>query len=405
MTDGIVVAKGKTLTKRHVGTGTFEATDRMRELVNEVLDSGRISYGPFSQRFEREFAALHGCKYGILSNSGTSSLHVALQALKEVHNWDDGDEIIVPALTFVATINIVLHNRMKPVFVDVEPQTYGMDAALMNLAVTERTRAVIPVHLFGQPCEMTAVERVAQAHGLKIIEDSCETMFVRHHQQVVGSFGDIACFSMYNAHLLTTGVGGIATTDSPIYASKMRSLVNHGLDIDELYVDDNFSPRPATGRSFRFTHAGHSFRITELEAALGLAQLEDIDSMLAKRRRNERHLTAGLQRLNKHADARLKLPLVAPGNTHAWMMYSFLVDPDRCQKTDLTKHLNAAGIETRDMMPITNQPIFSEYLDPQDYPEANLINQNGMYIGIHQNLEPEDIEYVIGVFEEFFRQN
>ena len=397
--------KGTVLEKRHVGTGTFEATDRMRELVNEVLDSGRISYGPFSQRFEREFAHLHGCNYGILSNSGTSSLHVALQALKEVHNWADWDEVIVPALTFVATINIVLHNRMTPVFVDVEPQTYGMDAALMNLAVTERTRAVIPVHLFGQPCEITAIERVAEHHGLKIIEDSCETMFVRHHEKVVGSFGDIACFSMYNAHLLTTGVGGIATSDSPIYASKMRSLVNHGLDIGELYVDANFSPRPATGRSFRFTHAGHSFRITELEAALGLAQLEDVHGMLAGRRRNALHIGAKLRMLNEHMDAQLRLPEVAPGNEHAWMMFPIVMDADptgEINKQTLTAHLNKHGIETRDMMPITNQPIFTEYLDPQNFPEARHINKAGFYVGCHQGLTPEDIEYMTTVFHRFY---
>jgi perosamine synthetase len=404
MTDGIVVAKGRTLTKRHVGTGTFIVTERMRELINEVLDSGRISYGPLSKRFERDFAELHGCKYGILSNSGTSSLHVALQALKDVHGWGDWDEVIVPALTFVATINIVLHNRMKPVFVDIDPDTYGIDVALLREAVTERTRAVIPVHLFGQPCNMIGVEHVAHDHGLKIIEDSCETMFVRHHQQVVGSFGDIACFSMYNAHLLTTGVGGIATTDSPIYASKMRSLVNHGLDIDELYVDDNFSPRPATGRSFRFTHAGHSFRITELEAALGLAQLEDIDYMLAVRFRNARHITAKLTMLNEIKNAQLRLPVIALANEHAWMMYPIVMNKqtDELNKQTLTAYLNEWGIETRDMMPITNQPIFSEYLDPQDFPEANRINKAGFYVGCHQGLEPEDIEYMTTAFHRFY---
>ncbi len=347
---------------------------------------------------------MHGCKYGILSNSGTSSLHVALQALKEIHDWEDGDEVIVPAVTFIATVNVVLHNRMTPVFVDVEPQTYGIDAALMNLAVTERTRAVIPVHLFGQPCEITAIERVAEHHGLKIIEDSCETMFVRHHEQVVGSFGAIACFSMYNAHLLTTGVGGIATTNSPIYASKMRSLVNHGLDIDELYVDDNFSPRPATGRSFRFTHAGHSFRITELEAALGLAQLEDVHGILAGRRRNALHIGAKLRMLNEHKNAQLRLPEVAPGNEHAWMMYPIVMEKqtDAINKQKLTYWLNEHGIETRDMMPITNQPIFSEYLDPQKFPEANHINKSGFYVGCHQGLEPEDIEYMTTVFHRFY---
>lgn len=376
----------------------------MRELVKEVLDSGRISYGPLSQSFERQFARLHGCKYGILSNSGTSSLHVALQALKEVHNWADGTEVIVPALTFIATVNIVLHNRMRPVFVDVEPDTYGIDGELLREAVTERTRAIIPVHLFGQPCDMTSVESVAHEFSLKIIEDSCETMFVRHHEQVVGSMGDIACFSMYNAHLLTTGVGGIATTDSPIYASKMRSLVNHGLDIDELYVDDNFSPRPAMGRSFRFTHAGHSFRITELEAALGLAQLEDINQMLAIRFRNARHITRNLQAVNDEYDAQLTLPKVMPWNNHAWMMYPIVMEKQSVtqNKRFLMTHLNNAGIETRDMMPITNQPIFADYLKPQDFPVSNHINRSGFYVGCHQGLEEEDIEYMTGAFKHFY---
>lgn len=398
--------KGKILERRHVGTGTFEATDRMRELINEVLDSGRISYGEKSQSFERRFARVHGCKYGILSNSGTSSLHVALQALKEIHNWEDWTEVVVPALTFVATINVILHNRMIPVFVDVEPDTYGIDATLMRKVITERTRAVIPVHLFGQPCDMSGVESVAREYGLKIIEDSCETMFVRHHEQIVGSMGDIACFSMYNAHLLTTGVGGIATTDSPIYASKMRSLVNHGLDIDELNVDDNFSPRPATGRSFRFTHAGHSFRITELEAALGLAQLEDTDSILKGRRRNALHIGAKLRMLNEYVNAKLRLPEVMPWNEHAWMMYPIVIDAeptDKINKHSLTTYLNDQWIETRDMMPITNQPIFAKYLKPKDYPVANHVNRAGFYVGCHQALEPEDIEYMTDHFHKFYK--
>lgn len=405
MTDPHHEPKGGRLERRHVGTGTFIATDRMKELVNQVLDSGRISYGPLSQQFEREFSRMHGCKYGILSNSGTSSLHVALQALKEIHNWGDGTEVIVPAVTFVATINVILHNRMKPVFVDIEPETYGIDTRQLAPAVTERTRAIIPVHLFGQPCDMTGVEQVARDHGLKIIEDSCETMFVRHHEQVVGSMGDIACFSMYNAHLLTTGVGGIATTDSPMYASKMRSLVNHGLDIDELNVDDNFSPRPATGRSFRFTHAGHSYRITELEAALGLAQLEDVDHILKGRARNARHIGAKLKMLNKYNNAELRLPKVMPWNDHAWMMYPIVMDKQDLDinKSSLTAYLNQQMIETRDMMPITNQPIFAEYLEPAHFPEANHINKAGFYIGCHQDLSPEDIEYMTGHFHTFYK--
>lgn len=194
---------------RTVGTGTFKTTEYMRNLVNQVLDSGRISYGPLSLAFEKRFAALHQCAYAILSNSGTSSLHVALQALKEIHNWGWG-QVIVPATTFVATPNIVTHNSMTPVFVDVDPVTYNLNPALLEAAITVDTRAIIPVHLFGQPANMTEIRAIADKHGLKIIEDSCETMFVKHGNQVVGSWGDIGCFSTYVAHLVVTGVGGVS---------------------------------------------------------------------------------------------------------------------------------------------------------------------------------------------------
>lgn len=390
---------------RHVGTGTFKATERMHELVTQVLASGRISYGPMSQRLEKEVAHLHNCDYGVLSNSGTSSLHVALQALKEVHGWADGDEVIVPALTFVATINVVLHNRLTPVFVDVEPDTFGMDPTLLMAAVTDRTRAVIPVHLFGQACRMTSIMKVVEVYGLKVIEDSCETMFVSHFGSPVGSMGDIGCFSFYNAHLLTAGVGGMAVTNRPEYASKMRSLVNHGLDIGELNVDENFSPRPMTGRAFRFTHPGHSFRITELEAALALAQLEDKDHILGGRRRNARHLTASLGYLNDHWEAKLIPPAVGEGNEHAWMMYPIMIGNDNVAKTGLTRWLNENGIETRDMMPITNQPIFSSMLEPNDFTVADWINHKGFYIGCHQELEPDDMEYVKAVMGKYFERN
>ena len=214
---------------RHVGVGTFTVTEKMRANVNEVLESGRISYGPKSMEFEEKFAEAHGCDYAILSSSGTCALQVALQAMKETNLWDDGDEVIVPATTFVATANIVIHNNMKPVFVDVDTSDYGIKANGIYKVITDRTRAIIPVHLFGQPCNMTRVMEIAQEHELGIIEDSCETMFAYHHDQLVGSMGDIGCFSTYVAHLVVTGVGGLCTTNNSLYAAKMRSIVNLSL--------------------------------------------------------------------------------------------------------------------------------------------------------------------------------
>jgi len=382
---------------RHIGTGTFKATPRTYELIHEVLKSGRISYGEKSKRFEREFAALHGCRYGILSNSGTSSLQVALQAMKELHGWADGDEVIVPAMTFVATVNIVLHNRMKPVLVDVTWDDYGMDWRKIEPLINNRTRAIIPVHLFGQPCNMTKIGEMADYWGLRIIEDSCETMFATHSGIPVGALGDIGCFSLYNAHILTAGVGGIATTNNADYARMMRSLVNHGLDIQELNTDENFSPRPAIGRSFRFTHAGHSYRITEMEAALALAQLEERDRIIRGRRRNARHLTAGLEEIQSSYGKPLwHLPRVKAENTHAWMLYPIVLNHNLIAKRHFTTYLNKAGIETRDMMPIVRQPIY-DWINPEDYPVANYIDQHGLYFGCHQDLTPDDIEYILQV--------
>lgn len=187
--------------------GTFVATDEMRALVNQVLDSGRLSYGPLSRRFEKEFAHMHGCSYGVLSNSGTSSLHVALQAMKELYGWQDGDEVIVPALTFVATVNVVYHCRLTPVLVDVDGDFYDINPFLIEKAITPRTRCIIPVHPFGHPANMTRIIRIAKTHDLLVIEDSCESMYVEHQDKSVGSWGDVGCFSTYVAHIITGGGG------------------------------------------------------------------------------------------------------------------------------------------------------------------------------------------------------
>lgn len=395
--------------RRKIGVGGFQASPRMKELVNMVLDSGQISYGPMSMAFESRFAQLHDCKYGILSNSGTSALQVALQAMKEIHGWKDGTEVIVPATTFVATPNIVIHNRMVPVFVDVEPITYGLDPELLETALIAhpKARAIIAVNLFGQPARLAAIQDISSRSGRPVIEDSCETMFASHYHQSVGSWGDIGCFSTYVAHLLVTGVGGISTTNNPDYAAKMRSLVNHGLELEFLNPDANFRPQPMPGRRFQFGSIGHSFRITEMEAALGLAQLETRGDMIRIRRRNAAHLYAGLENLiNRHFGAPLVLPETLGGNTHSWMMFPIVLAAKAgiaIDKAPILEYLNAAGIETRDMLPIIGQASYPE-LDPFDYPISGWIQKSGFYVGCHQYLSPDDIQYVVEVFEDYFNR-
>lgn len=384
---------------KHIGVGHWACSPRERELVNEVLDSGRLSYGPKSKEYERKFAALHGRQYGVLSNSGTSSLQVALQTMKELHGWNDGDEVIVPAVTFVATANIVIHNRMKPVLVDVDPITYNISADKIAPACTYKTRAVIPVNLFGQPANMSEVWAKTPI-GLKLIEDSCEAMFATHNGKMVGSMSDIGCFSMYVAHLITTGVGGIAITNNPDYAAKMRSLVNHGRD--GVYIDmDTSASEEVISRRFRFESIGHSFRITELEAALGLAQLETWEDMIAARQHNARYLIDNLWEL--HLSGFIQLPTTGEGNTNAHMMFPIvLLHGD---KWGLCNYLEERGIETREMLPLTNQPVYKGLWNPADYPVAEWINENGFYVSCHNGLTQEDLDYIVESFYGYFKKN
>lgn len=389
---------------RHIGVGTFKTTPRMAELVNEVLLSGRISYGPMSQRFEREFAAIHDSHFAVLSNSGTSSLQVALQALKELHGWADGDEVIIPSLTFVATCNVVLHNRLTPVIVDVEPDRYGIDATKIEAAITDKTRAIMPVHLFGMPCDMTSIAAIAQYHGLSIVEDSCECMFVRHQGKSAGAWGDIGCFSTYVAHLLTTGVGGLATTNNPDYAKKMRSLVNHGRDGIYISMDDG---REATGselkevisRRFRFESIGHSFRITELEAALGVAQLETWPEMIAARQANAARLLEALA----PCESWLQLPTTRKDTGHAYMMFPLVLRYEPSER--FTAYLEERGIETRGMLPLTNQPVYQGWCKESDYPVAQWINRSGLYVGCHQDLNEDGLDYTASTIKTYEREH
>jgi len=391
------------MVKRFIGVGTFNTSKKARLYVNQVLNTNRLSYGPFMKRFEKKFSSLHNCKFGIMSNSGTSALHIAVAALKKLHKWNDNNEIIVPSVTFVATSNVVIHNNMKPVFVDVESEHYNIDINLIEEKITDKTRAIIPVHLFGLPCDMDPITKLAAKYGLKIIEDSCETMFASYKGRRVGSLGDIGCFSTYIAHLISTGVGGINTTNNPEYAVMLRSLMNHGRDSIYISIDD------AKGKSkkemkeiiegrFRFINLGHSFRATEMEAALGLAQLENWRTMIRKRRENAAYLIEGLSEF----EDKIQLPKIGENCEHSFMMFPIVMRKEK--KERIVNYLESKGIETRDMLPLINQPIYQEMfrIDVNDYPVANWINNNGFFIGCHQDLNRSDLDYVINILMKWF---
>lgn len=392
--------------RREVGVGGLKLGPREKRYLAQVIRSNRVSYGPFSERFERGFARAHGCRYAVFCNSGTSALHLALAALKEERGWKDGDEVLVPAVTFVATANVVLHNNLRPVFVDVDALTYELDPGELEKKLTRRTRAVMPVHLMGLPCDMDPILAVARRRGLAVVEDSCETVFASYKGRKVGSLGDIGCFSTYVAHYIVTGVGGLATTNDPALAVRLKSLMNHGRDSVYLHIDDDKGKRGAAlydlvAKRFRFVSVGHSFRATEFEAALGLAQLEQKAGIIKARKANAAYLTEGLSDLRDV----LQLPTAPEGREHMYMLYPLVARSG--DKSALVNFLEDRGIETRDLLPLVNQPVyrklFGEDLE-SGYPVARRLNRAAFYIGCHNYLTRADLDYVLEAIHAFFRR-
>ncbi len=389
-----------------LGVGTFTATPHAEKYVLQALRSTRLSYGPFSRKFERAFAALHDSQFAVFVNSGTSALSIAVACLKECGGWKDGDEVIVPALTFVATANVVLEHNLTPVFVDCDPVTYNLDSKKLEARITPRTRAIIPVHLFGLVADMDPILKIAKKHKLKIIEDSCETVGVTYKGRKAGAFGDISCFSTYVAHLVVTGVGGLAVTSNPEYAEMLRSLANHGRDSIYMNIDDDKDIdgsgfQEVIRRRFRFVRRGYSFRATELEAALGIAQLEVLSKTLKARQKNAAFLTQNLQKYQQW----LQLPFFNPKmQEHAFMMYPIVIKKDApFTKEDLIFHLEKWNVETRDMLPLINQPVYkSLQIRHTDYPVADWVNTHGFYVGCHQGFSKAELVYMTKVFEGFF---
>jgi len=387
---------------RKITLGTLNINQRGKQYVNDILHHNRLSYGPYTQRFEKEFAAAHQSKHGIFMNSGTSALQAALAALKEVHDYRDGDEVLVPATTFIATSNIVIQNNLKPVFVDVDPLTFNMSVIDLCAKITRRSRCIIPVHLFGLPADMEKILALARCNGLQVIEDSCETMFASQWGRSVGSFGDLACFSTYVAHLIVGGVGGIVTTNDNRLAEICRSLMAHGRDsiYTNIDADDNADEKlmkQMIERRYRFERVGYSYRATELEAAIALSEFEVASKNIETRRRNAQALTELLRDLPLH------LPFVPSDRTHSFMMYP-MVAPSWVSRDSLLMCLEERGIETRYMFPLLSQPVYQKLFPGLDNtcPTSKKLAARGFFIGMHQDLTSDDMIYISDVLHEYF---
>lgn len=392
------------MTKRNISVGDIRLNSLAKTYLNRIVKTNRLTYGPFTRKFESLFAKLHRRRWAVFTSSGTGALMAGLASLKEFYRWPDGSEVLVPAISFVSTANVVYQLRLKPVFVDIDALTYNLDPHQLSRRLTKKTKAIIPVHALGLPADMLAIGAFAKKHGLKILEDSCDTMFVGINNRPVGSFGDLAAFSTYVAHLLPTGVGGFLVGNSPRLEVLARSYIFHGRHESYLSIDDDDRAKLKTAlkNRFRFERLGFHYRLTEMEAAIGLSQLEGglALSWIKKRQR----LGQKLIQLLKPLTAKIQAPFIPTGYKHAFMMFPLMILDSKINKWDLMMFLEKNGIETRELLPLLNQPAYRRIfkVNPKDYPQADLVNRRGFYFGCHQGMSLDDIKYIAAKLHEYF---
>ena len=343
--------------------------DKEIENVVEVLKSGMIAQGPKVEEFEQKFAEWVGAEYGIAVNSGTAALHVALLAC----GIGEGDEVITTPFTFIASGNSILYTGARPVFADIDMKTYTLNPDSIEDLITEKTKAIMPVQLYGQSADMGRINEIAEKYGLIVIEDAAQAHGAAYNGQKVGSIGDMSCFSFYPTKNMTTSEGGIITTDDDELAEKARIFRAHGATV-------------------RYHHdaIGYNFRMTDISAAIGLAQLENIDEFNEKRIANAAYLNEGL----KDVDGVIT-PYCADGSKHVYHQYTIRVE--KGDRDDWVDIINDCGVGTgiHYPIPLYNQPIYRALGIEGNCPNAELAADNVISLPVHPSLSKEDLDIVI----------
>lgn len=344
------------------------------EYVNECLSSTWISsVGHFITDFEAAFASLAGTKHVVATNNGTTALHLALVAL----GIGPGDEVIVPALTYIASANAVVYCGATPVFADVVADTMNLDPDDFERKITERTKAVIPVHLYGHPADMSAIMPIAARHGVLVVEDAAEAHGSTVDGRPVGSIGDVGVFSFFGNKIVTTGEGGAVTTDDDALAARLRLLRGQGMDSTKRYW---------------FPEIGFNYRMTNVAAAIGLAQLERFDTFIARRREISALYTAELGGV-----ARIVLPVQRPDAERVDWLYTVRIEGFSTeQRNALIDALRADGVETRPVFyPLHLMPPYHVDGGPS-FPVSELVGAEGISLPTHVLLTDDDVRTVCG---------
>ncbi len=367
--------------------GHIEVGPSARRYLNEALDRNWVSEGLNVQRFEREFAKKFGYAQAVATSSGTDAGIVAMAALRD-RGAKPGDEVITPALAFVATANCILAAGFTPKFVDVELETLNIDPAKIEAAITPRTRAIQAVHTMGKPCRMEEILRIARKHGLAVIEDCCEAHGAALNGKVVGSFGEMALFSFYAAHMICSGEGGMIAAQDAEWAALCRSIRSHGRRGGQLY--------------FHFDRIGFNSKMNDLEAAIGLEGLENFDNTFRVRRAYLKRLWE----LMKPLEDRLILYPDGAGEVTCPHAFPLVMRDPQEPVEGLYQHLESNGIQCKTLfgsLPVQHSAFRFLGYKEGSFPVAERIGRTGLHFGIHQYLAEQDIEYAATTVRDYLR--
>ncbi|WP_058486640.1 DegT/DnrJ/EryC1/StrS family aminotransferase [Defluviitalea phaphyphila] len=366
--------------KRQVPLSKPDIKDKEIKYVNEVLRSGVLSIGPKIKEFENAIANYIGVKHAIAVNSGTSALHLIIRSL----GIKEGDEVITTPFSFIASANCILFERAIPVFVDIDSETLNLDISQIEEKITNKTKAILCVDVFGQPINMVEIKKIAKKYNLYVIEDSCEALGSIYGEYKAGSLGDAAAFAFYPNKQITTAEGGVIVTNNDKVAELCRSMRSQG--------------RAITGLWLYHERLGYNYRLSEIHAALGLAQMERIDTIIEKRDKVARYYNEKLEQFSW-----IKRPVIDPNVTKmSWFVYVIRVNKNIRNK--LIDFLRRNGIECKPYFtPIHLQPFYKEQFGYKegDFPNTEKAGDECIAIPFYTNLGKKDIDYVVDVIKKF----
>jgi dTDP-4-amino-4,6-dideoxygalactose transaminase len=373
------------LTKRNIPISLPHTGEEEWLATKEPIMSGWLTAGPKVREFEEIFAKRHGVKHAMAVTSATTALHLALVAL----NIQADDEVIVPAFTWISTANVVIYCGAKVVFVDVDRTTFNIDVNDLKKKITSKTKAIIPVHLFGLCADMDAVKKVAG--NIPLVEDGACAAGAGYKGNAAGSLGTIGCFSFHPRKSVTTGEGGMITTNDDKLAEVISSLRNHGASISEEQRHHGAKPYILPD----FNMLGYNYRMTDLQASVGIVQLKKLDQFIDERAKWAKYYDNELREISW-----LKTPLVNSDYKHGWQSYVVYIDESKSpiSRNDIMEKLQHMGVSTR---PGTHAPHMLKYyadkysIDPNDFPGARDCNNYSMSIPLFNKMTKEDYEYVV----------